>query len=99
MVLLIDARRGVMDTDLAVMELLDKSRGLLCPGADQDRRTEAGRAREASSTQAAAEARKHTAALAEIFATSSPEEHGAGRAEGASGGAGRPLGWKSLRRV
>ena len=35
--LLIDARRGVMDSDLQVMELLDQGGGFLWPGADQGR--------------------------------------------------------------
>src|SRR5581483_11072846 len=62
--LLIDARRGIMDSDLAVMELLDKtavSYGLVLTKIDEQDETGLDKIRD----QVAAEARKHTAALAE----------------------------------
>ena len=68
--LLIDSRRGVMDTDLAVMELLDRtavSYGLVLTKTDELKPDEI----DTALTAAAAEARKHTPALAEIHATSS----------------------------
>ena len=69
-VLLIDARRGLMDTDRAVMELLDKtavSYGLVRTKADEQKPA----ALERIATETAAEAATHTAALAEQFCTSS----------------------------
>ena len=68
--LLIDSRRGVMDTDLAVMELLDRtavSYGLVLTKTDELKPNEI----DTALTAVAAEARKHTPALAEIHATSS----------------------------
>jgi GTP-binding protein len=76
--LLIDARRGLMDSDLAVMELLDRSAvsyGLVLTKADELKANE----KEATLTRAAEEARKHTAALQEIHLTSS--QTGAGLVE------------------
>jgi len=73
--LLIDSRRGVMDNDLAVMELLDRSAvsyGLILTKGDE---LEAG-AGEAALTKAAAEAARHTAALQEIHLTSSQTGQG-----------------------
>lgn len=67
--LLIDARRGVMDNDLAVMELLDGaavSYGLVLTKADELKPKEA----EAALAEAAKEAARHTAALQEIHMTS-----------------------------
>src|SRR6201985_486264 len=68
--LLIDARRGAMDSDLAVMELLDRaavSYELVLTKTDELKPD----ARAAVTQAVADEARTHTAALAEIFATSS----------------------------
>jgi GTP-binding protein len=67
--LLIDARRGVMDTDLQVMALLDQtavSYGLVLTKADELRPAE----RDSAVEKAAAEAARHTAALAEVQLTS-----------------------------
>jgi GTP-binding protein len=67
--LLIDARRGVMDSDLQVMALLDRtavSYGLVLTKADE---LKAGERAEVQ-TKAAAEAARHTAALAEVQLTS-----------------------------
>ncbi|HEY2835416.1 MAG TPA: ribosome biogenesis GTP-binding protein YihA/YsxC [Rhizomicrobium sp.] len=76
--LLIDSRRGVMDIDLAVMELLDRaavSYGLVLTKIDELKPAEA----EAALAAAVTEARRHTAALEEIHATSSRD--GAGLTE------------------
>lgn len=67
--LLIDARRGVLDSDRQVMELLDRSAvsyGLVLTKADELKTAEQPRALE----EAAAEAAKHTAALAQVQLTS-----------------------------
>ncbi|HEX4637218.1 MAG TPA: ribosome biogenesis GTP-binding protein YihA/YsxC [Rhizomicrobium sp.] len=67
--LLIDARRGVMDADRQVMTLLDQtavSYGLVLTKVDEVKTSGHGAARAA----AAQEAAKHTAALAEIQLTS-----------------------------
>jgi len=67
--LLIDARRGVMDSDIQVMDLLDRaavSYGLVLTKADELKASERPKALEG----AAAVAAKHTAALAEVQATS-----------------------------
>jgi GTP-binding protein len=74
-VLLIDGRRGPMETDLAVMELLDKSAVsyiLVLTKTDEMKAPEI----EAAIATAGAEARKHTPALAEIFATSALKAKG-----------------------
>ncbi len=66
---LIDARRGIMSSDLAVMELLDRaavSYELVLTKSDEQK--PAGIAQVAAAV--AAEARKHTAALAETAVTS-----------------------------
>ena len=76
--LLIDSRRGVMDIDLAVMELLDRaavSYGLVLTKIEELKPAEVGAAMAAART----EARRHTAALEEIHATSSRD--GAGMAD------------------
>lgn len=74
-VLLIDARRGVMDTDLAVMELLDKSAvSYVLALTKSDEAQPAGLAQIVDQT--AAEARRHTPALAEIFVTSALKKTG-----------------------
>ncbi|MBN9544494.1 MAG: YihA family ribosome biogenesis GTP-binding protein [Alphaproteobacteria bacterium] len=76
--LLIDSRRGVMDTDLAVMELLDRtavSYGLVLTKTDELKPAQVEEALAAAAT----EARRHTAALEEIHATSSRD--GAGLTE------------------
>ena len=76
--LLIDARRGLMSSDLAVMELLDRaavSYELVLTKTDTSAPDEIAAARAAL----VAEARKHTAALAEMAATSA--QTGAGIAE------------------
>ena len=73
--LLLDARRGIMDSDLAVMELLDRaavSYELVLTKSDEQ--TEAGIAE--ISAAIAAEARRHTAALAEMAVTSSRTKAG-----------------------
>jgi GTP-binding protein len=67
--LLIDARRGVMDSDREVMTLLDQaavSYGLVLTKADELKAGERAGALE----KAAAEAVRHTAALAEVQLTS-----------------------------
>jgi len=67
--LLIDARRGVMDSDLQVMELLDKaavSYGLVLTKADELKAAERPKALAAAGQEAA----RHTAALAEVQLTS-----------------------------
>ena len=67
--LLIDARRGPMDTDIQVMNLLDRaavSYGLVLTKADELKASE----RPKALATAAAEAAKHTAALAEVQLTS-----------------------------
>jgi len=67
--LLIDARRGVLDADRQVMELLDRaavSYALVLTKADELKANEHGTALDA----AAAEAAKHTAALAQVLLTS-----------------------------
>jgi len=67
--LLIDSRRGVMDSDQQVMELLDKaavSYGLVLTKADELKPAQRGAVLAAT----AAEAARHTAALAEIQLTS-----------------------------
>jgi|SRR5579883_862218 len=69
-VLLLDARRGVMDSDRQVMELLDKtavSYGLVLTKIDELKPGE----RPSALAEAAEEAARHTAALAEVRATSS----------------------------
>jgi GTP-binding protein len=76
--LLIDARRGLMSSDLAVMELFDRaaiSYELVVTKSDE---LEPG-APEALAASLAAEARRHTAALAEMAVTSA--KTGAGIAE------------------
>ena len=68
--LLVDARRGLMDSDLAVMELFDKaavSYELVFTKSDEL----APARQDALLAEAAAEARTHTAALAEMAMTSS----------------------------
>ncbi len=68
--LLIDSRRGLMDTDLAVMELLDRaavSYLLVLTKTDELKKG----ALEAVTAAVKEEARTHTAALAEMHATSS----------------------------
>jgi len=67
--LLIDSRRGPMDTDIQVMELLDRaavSYGLVLTKGDEL----APAQREAALAKAAAEASRHTAALAQVQITS-----------------------------
>ena len=67
--LLVDARRGVMDSDREVMVLLDRaavSYGLVLTKADEVRPGE----RASALDKAAAEAGRHTAALAEVQLTS-----------------------------
>ena len=67
--LLIDARRGVQDSDSQVMDLLDRaavSYGLVLTKADELKAADLPRALEA----AAIEAAKHTAALAQVQLTS-----------------------------
>ncbi|HKQ09746.1 MAG TPA: ribosome biogenesis GTP-binding protein YihA/YsxC [Rhizomicrobium sp.] len=73
--LLIDARRGVQDSDGQVMALLDRaavSYGLVLTKADELKAADHPRALEA----AALEAAKHTAALAEVQLTSALKGEG-----------------------
>lgn len=71
-VLLIDARRGAMEPDRAVMELLDGSAVSYCLALTKiDELSPDGRADAVAA--AAAEARLHTAAYPEVFATSALE--------------------------
>jgi len=73
--LLIDSRRGVMDNDRAVMELLDSSAvsyGLILTKGDELEPSDG----EAALTKAATEAARHTAALQEIHLTSSQNGQG-----------------------
>lgn len=73
--LLIDARRGVMDSDIQVMALLDQaavSYGLVLTKIDTLKAAE----RAAVLEQARAEAGRHTAALGEILATSAEKGDG-----------------------
>jgi GTP-binding protein len=71
-VLLIDARRGAMAPDRAVMELLDGSAVSYCLALTKiDELSPDGRADAVAA--AAAEARLHTAAYPEVFATSALE--------------------------
>jgi GTP-binding protein len=73
--LLIDSRRGVMDIDRAVMELLDRaavSYGIVLTKRDELKPAET----QAILARTAAEARRHTAALEEIHATSSRDGTG-----------------------
>jgi len=74
-VLLIDARRGVMEIDRLVMELLDKAAVSYCLSltkSDALKPAALSQCREA----AAAEAKRHTAAYPETFATSAYEATG-----------------------
>jgi GTP-binding protein len=73
--LLIDARRGVMPVDKAVMDLLDRSAVSYCvvlTKTDALTHTQFTQAQEA----VAAEAKRHTAAYPEIFATSAHKAAG-----------------------
>ena len=71
-VLLIDARRGAMEPDRAVMDLLDGSAVSYCLALTKiDELSPDGRADAVAA--AAAEARLHTAAYPEVFATSALE--------------------------
>lgn len=68
-VLLLDARRGVLEIDRAVMELLDKSAVSYCVSLTKiDQLALAERATMLSDAET--EARRHTAAYPEVFATS-----------------------------
>jgi GTP-binding protein len=74
-VLLIDGRRGAMDTDLAAMKLLDQaavSYVLTLTKIDQLSKSE----RAEAEARIAEEARRHTAAYPEIFATSARDALG-----------------------
>jgi GTP-binding protein len=67
--LLLDARRGAMDSDLQVMGLLDQtavSYALVLTKVDELKASDRARALEAAQTEAA----RHTAALAEVQLTS-----------------------------
>jgi GTP-binding protein len=73
--LLVDARRGPMDSDIQVMDLLDRaavSYGLVLTKADEV----PARDREAALATARAAAAKHTAALAEVQMTSALKGEG-----------------------
>jgi GTP-binding protein len=74
-VLLVDARRGPMDSDIQVMDLLDRaavSYALVLTKADEV----AAKDREAAMAAARTEAGKHTAALAEVQMTSALKGEG-----------------------
>jgi len=74
-ILLIDSRRGAMDVDRAVMELLDKSAvsyGVTLTKTD----TLKPAALEERLAQVKAEARRHTAAFPDVFATSAQNAAG-----------------------
>ena len=68
-VLLLDARRGTMEIDRAVMELLDGAAVSYCLALTKIDEVPAGR-REETLAEAGAEARRHTAAFPEVFSTS-----------------------------
>jgi len=73
--LLVDARRGPMDSDIQVMDLLDRaavSYGMVLTKADEVRPSD----REAALAAARAEAGRHTAALQEVQMTSSLKGEG-----------------------
>ena len=73
--LLVDARRGPMDSDIQVMDLLDRaavSYGLVLTKADEV----PAKDREAALAAAGAEAARHTAALAEVQMTSALKGEG-----------------------
>lgn len=73
--LLVDARRGAMDSDIQVMNLLDRaavSYGLVLTKADEVRPSD----RDAALAAARAEAGKHTAALAQVQLTSALKGEG-----------------------
>lgn len=73
--LLVDARRGPMDSDIQVMDLLDRaavSYGLVLTKADEV----PAKDREAALAAARAEAARHTAALAEVQLTSALKGEG-----------------------
>lgn len=73
--LLVDARRGPMDSDIQVMDLLDRaavSYGLVLTKADEV----PAKDREAALAAARAEVGKHTAALAEVQMTSALKGEG-----------------------
>jgi GTP-binding protein len=73
--LLVDARRGAMDSDIQVMDLLDRaavSYGLVLTKADEVRASD----REAALVAARTEAARHTAALAEVQMTSALKGEG-----------------------
>jgi GTP-binding protein len=73
--LLIDARRGVMDSDRQVMELLDRaavSYGLILTKADELKVSEQPKALAAAGREAAG----HTAALADVQLTSALKGNG-----------------------
>ncbi len=68
-VLLVDSRRGAMEIDRAVMELLDKAAVSYCISLTKiDQLGEAERA--TVQTDVESEAKKHTAAYPEVFSTS-----------------------------
>jgi GTP-binding protein len=74
-VLLIDSRRGPMDTDIQVMDLLDRaavSYGIVLTKSDELRVADRDKSLEAARREAA----KHTAALAEIQMTSALKAEG-----------------------
>jgi GTP-binding protein len=74
-VVLIDSRHGLKDTDLAVMELLDKSAvSYVLALTKTDEQSASGL--EKVMSEVSVEAKKHTAALAELFATSSLKARG-----------------------
>ncbi|MDE2133152.1 MAG: YihA family ribosome biogenesis GTP-binding protein [Alphaproteobacteria bacterium] len=74
-VLLIDARRGAMEIDRAVMELLDAAAVSYCLALTKiDKLAPPERA--GIMTDAAAQARRHTAAYPEIYATSALKKDG-----------------------
>jgi GTP-binding protein len=76
-ILLVDARRGAMDTDRQAMEILDKSAVsyvVVLTKIDQLSKTEQTEA----ASDIAEEAKRHTAAYPQIFATSALKAQGLG---------------------
>jgi GTP-binding protein len=76
-ILLVDARRGAMDTDRQAMDILDKSAvsyAVVLTKIDQLSKSERAEAERAI----ADEAKRHTAAYPEVFATSALKSEGLG---------------------
>jgi GTP-binding protein len=74
-VLLVDARRGVMETDAAVMDLLDRAAVSYALALTKTDTLDGGELAEAK-TRVAAAAKTHTAAYPHLFATSAQKSTG-----------------------